>query len=208
MIKKSFIVGITGGSGSGKTLFLKKLTEALGENLCVISQDDYYHPITAQPLDSKGVENFDTPHSIDLSQFKIDIQKIMTGEVIHRKQYTFNNPAVIPGIIEYKPAPIIIVEGIFLLHETDLCNMLDLSIFIEVKEHIKLKRRIVRDQKERGYDVTDILYRYENHVSPTFEKYIQPYKDQVDLIIPNNHQYEKALEVLVGFLKNKLKDLA
>jgi uridine kinase len=77
-----------------------------------------------------------------------------------------------------------------------------------VKEHIKLKRRIVRDQQERGYDVTDILYRYENHVSPTFEKYIEPYKDQVDLIIPNNHRYEKALEVLVGFLKNKLKDLA
>jgi len=208
MIKKSFIVGITGGSGSGKTLFLKKLTEALGEHLCVISQDDYYHPITNQPLDVNGVENFDTPNSIDLNQFKTDIHQITNGKVIQRKQYTFNNPAVSPAIIEYKPAPIIIVEGIFLLHETDLFNMLDLSIFIEVKEHIKLKRRIVRDQSERGYDVTDILYRYENHVSPTFEKYIQPFKDQVDLIIPNNHQYEKALEVLIGFLKNKLTDLA
>lgn len=124
MINKSFIVGITGGSGSGKTLFLKKLREALGDHLCVISQDDYYHPITVQPLDSRGIENFDTPYSIDLAQFKRDLEKIVDGTVIQRKQYTFNNPAVTPTIIEYKPAPIIIVEGIFLLHEKDLFNML------------------------------------------------------------------------------------
>jgi uridine kinase len=81
--------------------------------------------------------------------------------------------------------------------------LLDLKVFIDAAEHIKLKRRIVRDKDERGYDLEDVLYRYEKHVVPTYEKYIAPFKSDADVIIPNNLHFEKALEMLIVFLKSK-----
>lgn len=205
---KPYIIGITGGSASGKTHFLRKLEKEFGKDLCIISQDDYYKPIENQPLDSNGVENFDTPDSIDLESFAKDIKKIISGEEVLRKEYTFNNPSLNPKTIIYKPAPVIIAEGIFILHHPAIYSILDLSIFLDVPENLKLKRRIVRDQTERGYDLNDVLYRYENHVSPTFENYIKPFKNKADIIIPNTKEFSRAIEVLTGFLKNKIADLS
>jgi len=204
-MKKPYIVGITGGSASGKTLFLDKLLHAFDERqVCLISQDNYYKPRNLQPLDNKGIYNFDTPHSIDFEEYAGDIRKIQAGETVFRQEYTFNNPNKTPKILEFKPAPVVVVEGIFVLYYPELANLLDLKVFIDAKEYIKLKRRIVRDKVERGYDLDDVLYRYEMHVMPTYEKYIEPFKHDADLIVPNNRGFEKALEVLKSFLKGKV----
>jgi uridine kinase len=104
----------------------------------------------------------------------------------------------------FKPAPIIVVEGIFVFYFSEIAKLLDLKIFIDAKEHIKLKRRIYRDQVERGYDINDVLYRYEKHVAPTYERYIEPFKNEADIIIPNNSHYQKPLEMLVCYLKTKI----
>ncbi len=202
---KPFVVGITGGSASGKTLFLKKLLGAFNpDDICLISQDNYYLPRDMQPKDENGVSNFDTLQSIDFDAYVNDISTLLDGRKVIRKEYTFNNPDAVPALLEFKPAPVIIVEGIFVLYYSRLSDMLDLKIFIDAKDHIKLARRIIRDKEERGYDLDDVLYRYEKHVIPTYEKYIEPFRHESDLIIPNNSDFGKAVEVLIAFLKTRV----
>lgn len=205
--KKPFIIGITGGSGSGKTLFLKKLLENFKKDeICLVSQDNYYYPREKQPKDENGVSNFDTTKSIDFESYARDISTLREGKKVLKKEYTFNNPSIEPNMLEFNPAPIIVVEGIFVLYYREIAELLDLKVFIDAKDHIRLKRRILRDKNERGYDLDDVLYRYERHVIPTFEKYIEPYKQESDLIIPNNSEFSKALSMLVAFLKTKVTD--
>jgi uridine kinase len=204
-MNQPFIVGITGGSASGKTLFLNTLVKAFKrEDLCIISQDEYYKKKEEQPIDEKGIRNFDTPFSIDAEQFVTDIKLLKQGENVSRQQYTFNNPALTPKILSFKPTKVIIVEGIFVFYYPEIAKLLDLKIFIDAREHIKFSRRISRDKAERGYDIEDVMYRYEKHVAPTYEKYIEPFKHEADFVIPNNLHFNKALEVITVFLKTKL----
>jgi uridine kinase len=205
MHQKPFIVGITGGSASGKTTFLSRLLASYApEDICLISQDNYYHDREKQFKDDQGVLNFDLPTSIDSHAYAQDILKLSQGETIHRKEYTFNNPNVIPRQLEFKPAPIVVVEGIFVFYYEEVAKLLDLKVYIDAKEHIKLQRRIIRDKVERGYDLDDVLYRYTHHVAPTYEKYIKPFKNDADVIIPNNRHFDKGLEVLVTYLNSKI----
>jgi len=106
-------------------------------------------------------------------------------------------------MLEFAPAPVVVVEGIFVLYYPELAELLDLKVFIDAKDYIKLKRRIVRDKVERGYDLDDVLYRYENHVMPTYEKYIEPFKHEADIIVPNNSSFDKGLDVVKSYLKLK-----
>lgn len=204
-MKKPYIVGITGGSASGKTYFLRELLAAFSQQeVCLLSQDNYYRPRHEQPLDENGVYNFDMPKSIDAEQFAQDVLALSEGRTVLRKEYTFNNPAAVPKQLEFKPAPVIVVEGIFVFYFPELSRHLDLKIFIEAEEHVKLKRRILRDKVERGYDLDDVLYRYEQHVAPTYNKYIKPFRSEADLVVPNNQGFDKALEVVKSYLKSKV----
>lgn len=199
---RSIIVGITGGSASGKTRFLKSLIHAFDpQDICLISQDNYYFRREQQPVDENGVHNFDTPQSIDYKTFAQDIATLKEGNVVTKQEYTFNNPLAKPKTLTFEPAPILVVEGIFVFYYMEIASQLDLKLFIDAKDYIKLKRRIIRDKEERGYDLDDVLYRYEKHVAPTFEKYIEPFKHEADLIIPNNSQFDKALDVITNYLK-------
>ncbi|MBK7870448.1 MAG: uridine kinase [Saprospiraceae bacterium] len=202
---KRFIIGITGGSGSGKTSFIRQLKSKFDEaDICVISQDDYYRPIYEQEADQQGIHNFDLPKSIDKKAFIQDVKKLLEGETVTREEYTFNNLEAIPNMLIFHPAPIIIVEGIFVLHFKKVRKLLDLKVYLHAKENLKVIRRIRRDQVERNYPIDDVLYRYQHHVLPTYEKYIQPYQDEADIIINNNHHFERGLEVMSGFIKNYL----
>ncbi|MBG8552808.1 uridine kinase family protein [Hymenobacter guriensis] len=204
-MQKPFLVGITGGSASGKTTFLRRLLASLPEqDVCLISQDNYYHPRETQQVDSNGVTNFDLPGSIDSAAYANDVRRISQGLEVRRPEYTFNNPNAPVKELVFKPAPIVVVEGIFVFYFEEVARLLDLKVYIDAREHVKVLRRIVRDRDERGYDLEDVLYRYTNHVAPTYEKYIKPFKQDADLIIPNNHHFDKGLEVLVSFLKSKI----
>jgi uridine kinase len=205
MTKKPYIVGITGGSASGKTFFLNSLMSAFSEDeICLISQDHYYRSKHEVPVDENGVHNFDLPQAIDSRLYAQHINDLREGHDVQQQEYTFNNPNVVPKMLVFKSKPIIVVEGIFVFHAKEIADLLDLKIFIDAKEHIKLKRRIIRDQIERGYDLTDVLYRWENHVFPTYEQYIKPGKAEADLIIPNNRNFAKGLEVVKAFLQTKI----
>jgi uridine kinase len=205
--KPPFIIGITGGSASGKTFFMKCLIDSFKpEDVCRISQDNYYRPIHEIPRDENGVENFDLPETIDHHLFAEHIAVLRAGREVHQKEYTFNNPLIKPEILVFEPRPIIIVEGIFVLYFPDIARLIDLKIFVDAKEHVKIKRRIIRDNNERGYDLDDVLYRWEHHVAPTYDKYILPLRSEADMIINNNTRFDTGLDVLVGFLKKKLEE--
>ncbi len=207
LMSKPYIIGITGGSGSGKTTFVSRLRQLFSETeLCILSQDDYYKPKEEQRMDSQGVINFDLPKSIDKKAFHRDVLSLMEGNSIVRKEYTFNNPLASAKLLEIHPAPIVVLEGIFVMHFKKLRSLMDLSIFLYAKENLKVIRRIRRDQVERNYPVDDVLYRYEHHVLPTFEKYVKPYLGEADIVINNNQSLERALDVLAGFLRHRLKE--
>ncbi len=201
-----FLIGITGGSGSGKTTFINKLKEKFTDDeVCVISQDDYYKPREQQLTDDNGIKNFDLPESIEFGQLSIDIKKLLHHQIVQRREYTFNNVMKEAKIKTFKPAPIIIIEGLFVFYfEKLLDKQFDLRVFINAMDNLRVIRRIKRDRIERNYPLEDVLYRYENHVMPSYEQFIEPYIRRADIIVNNNKDFDIALEVFKGFIRNYL----
>ena len=200
---KTTIIGISGGSGSGKSVIIKQLKDKFkAGKVAFISQDNYYKPRHTQKKDLNGVHNFDLPSSVDLEAFTNDVIKLKAGQEIIRQEYTFNNPKVSPGMIEIIPAPVIVVEGLFIFCHEPIWDLLDLRVFIHASDSQRLSRRILRDQMERNYPLEDVIYRYEHHVYPAFKAYIEPYYNQSDLIINNFSNYHTGLEVLEAYIRH------
>ncbi|WPP48393.1 uridine kinase family protein [Catalinimonas niigatensis] len=208
-MKTPYVVGISGGSGSGKTRVLSWLQGLLSpDTICLFSQDNYYRDGITSSLEEMRRFNFDDPDVIDVEAFAKDLSLLKKGLSIQRQEYHFNDFTRESSMLEYHPAPVIVVEGIFIFHYPEIREQLDLKVFVEVKEHLKFQRRIARDTSERGYLLEDILYKYTHHVAPAYEKYIEPYRHAADVIIPNNHSFEEecppAIQVLGTYLKTKL----
>ncbi|MCZ4244033.1 uridine kinase [Pedobacter sp. HCMS5-2] len=185
--KKPFIIGIAGGSGSGKTFFLNCFLHHFKQDeVTLVSQDDYYIPAGEMTQEENKLYNFDLPSTIDSEQFLRDIKQLINGEVVYKKEYNFNNPLAVVKILEIKSAPIIIVEGLFILHFKEIAALLDHQIFVDADEQIALDRRIKRDGLERGYPEEDVLYKWDNHVLPAYKEYLLPYKETCNRVIINN----------------------
>lgn len=202
-----YFVGITGGSGSGKTYFLRQLMRKLPHNqVCFISQDHYYKPCSQIDKDKNGVVNYDLPNSIDYDALYHDLKALQSGKMVHRLEYTFNNPDITPKMLTFLPVSVIVLEGLFVFYSDKIRKLINLSLFVETNEHICVKRRIVRDYQERGYDLDDVLYRFEYHTMPTYQRYVEPMKTSMDFVIPNNQNSDQAQDVIVTFLKQKIHD--
>lgn len=203
-MNKPFIIGIAGGSGSGKTFFLKCFLEHFTDNeVCLVSQDDYYIPVAHNMTKEENkLYNFDLPATIDHQHFEDDINSLVEGKTIFKKEYTFNNPDIVPRILEIRPAPILIVEGLFILYFKKISELIDLKIFIEADHDIALGRRLKRDLAERGYSHDDALYKWINHVVPAYEEFLLPYKDECDQVIVNNsHEARDIIRVTEAISK-------
>lgn len=195
-MNRPFVMGIAGGSGSGKTFFLKCFLEHFSEDeVCLVSQDDYYFPVADNMTKEENkLYNFDLPDTIDHSHFEADIESLMAWKAITKKEYTFNNSEAVPRMLEIKPAPIIIVEGLFILHFKKISETLDLKVFIEADDDIALQRRLKRDLIERGYSHDDVMYKWVNHVVPAYKEFLLPYKSECDRVIVNNtHKAEDII---------------
>ncbi len=206
-MNKPFVVGIAGGSGSGKTFFLKCfLKHFSAEEVALVSQDDYYFPVAQNmtPEENK-LYNFDLPDTIDHEHFEDDIEALMNGQSITKQEYTFNNPNAVPKLLEIKSAPIIIVEGLFIMHFGKIANMLDLKVFIDADEDIALQRRLRRDLMERGYSNDDVRYKWVNHVVPAYKEYLLPYKDQCDKVITNNTHVAEDIIYITECIATELR---
>lgn len=203
--RKPFIIGIAGGSGSGKTSIIRALKNNFPDkDIAVLSQDDYYKSIEFQPRDANGKVNFDLPQCIDWQLLKQHIIDFQSGRPISKTEYTFNTETKTAKEIRINPAPILVIEGLFIFHEKAIQPFFDFKVFIDVDEHEKLRRRLNRDIKERGYSKEQILYQWENHVKPAYTNYLLPYRDQCDLFIDNNISFEKGVSDLAGIIKNQL----
>ncbi|WNJ16938.1 uridine kinase [Pontibacter sp. G13] len=210
-VPKPYLVGICGGSASGKTYLLNQLLQALpASQVTLISQDNYYFDLDHQIRDEEGLVNFDHPQSVDLVKLYEDVQKLMQGESVEIAEYTFNNPGKESCTIVMEPRPIILLEGIFVFYLAEMRELYDLKVFVEAKEHVKLSRRLNRDIAERGLNMESILRDYGKFVAPMYNRYVVPTKDLADIIVPNNDnkRMDAAISVLVNHMNTVLeKDL-
>ncbi|MCU0431792.1 MAG: uridine-cytidine kinase [Cytophagaceae bacterium] len=206
LTSKPYLIGISGGSASGKTYFVQQLKERIGSaSVCFISQDEYYKPRHLQKKDENGVYNFDLPEAIDHESLLQDLQNILQGKTILKKEYTFNDPSRVAQTFQYTPSPVIVMEGIFILHYPSIRALLDLSIFIQASKNIKWQRRISRDLEERGYDAEHVQYTQHKHVDVAYKQYIKPCRRVADIIINNNeHGFEKGVELLHSLVLQKM----
>ena len=203
---KPYIIGIAGGSASGKTTLIRRLnTLYSSEQICVISQDHYYRPLSEQVVDQNGEINFDRPEGIDFDRLSRDVKRLKKGKEVQIVEYTFNNPNVFPKEITFRPAPVIVIEGLFIYTNPKLDSSFDLKLYIEAELEVMLKRRLDRDSKERGMTKEQIEYQWTEHVLPAYRDYLLPYRENVDLIIVNNTHFDRSFEVLTNHLDRLLK---
>ncbi len=192
------IVGICGGSGSGKTTLLKRLSAKYSElKPSIFSMDNYYLPIEKQQVDENGHYNFDLPSALDEVRLTSDLYQLKNGNEITVKEYHFNSPPDKHVLISLEPSELIIVEGLFLFHYQGVREILDYSIFVDVDPKIQLDRRLYRDQETRGYSRENIIYQWENHVSPCYQNYLLPYQSKADFRFRNDSNSEEDFERLV-----------
>ena len=197
-----YIVGICGGSGSGKTYLLRKLLSELPpEKITLISQDNYYKLWEEQEKDDEGLVNYDHPDSLRLDLLETHIQALLAGETVKKQEYVFNQPDVIPRTFTFRPSSIIVLEGLFIYYPPSLRALFNLKVFVDAEEHIKLARRMSRDLVERAYSFEETLRDYQKFVAPMYHQYIAPLKSACDLIIPNNDHMDNATRVLLDHLK-------
>lgn len=196
-----YLVGISGGSASGKTSFLNALTERFGEReLCIVSQDNYYKLAYEHKRDENGHINFDLPDCVDLDAFAVDLQKLRMGLPIQRHEYRFQHEDQKGDLLTFHPAPVIVCEGLFVFYYERIFRQFDLKIFVNAEEEIALQRRLKRDVAERNISEEFVLYQWKNHVLPAYRKYLLPFMAQADLIINNNTHFENSLQVIADFL--------
>lgn len=202
MANKPYLVGITGGSASGKTHFLTSLKQKFTpQQVCFISQDDYYKPLERQQKDANEVVNFDLPEAIELEKFHDDLAALAKGETIKKMSYNFNNPNEERQLMDFSPSPIVIIEGLFIFYYQNIFDMLDLKLFIDADDDVKFQRRMKRDVDERGIEPDMVTYQWYNHVKPAFQKYLAPYKELADVVIKNNIHFNNSLAMVENHFK-------
>lgn len=204
MEKVKYIVGITGGSGVGKTTLINTLNDEFEGHVSIFSLDNYYLPKEEQAIDEKGVINFDLPTALDVKRMENDLNALIEGNVVSQKVYKFNNPANHDQTVDIEPKHLLIVEGLFVMHYEFIRKALNYSVYLSVKPEIQLERRLVRDVQERNYSKEDVMYQWENHVLPSYENFVRPYKSEADLIITNNESFDENIHILTSVIHQNL----
>ena len=203
------IIGIAGGSGSGKTTVVKTIIEKLKkERVRVIAQDSYYKDSSDLTDEEKRVHNFDHPDSIDWELLNQQLKELKEGKTIEQPVYSYiscTRSKTEKVIVE--PADVIIVEGILILANKELRDQLDIKIFVDADDDDRLMRVISRDIKERGKDVNWVMERYQRTVKPMYLQFIEPSKRYADVIIPQGGHNKVAIDIITATVERELKNL-
>ncbi len=199
------VIGIAGGSGSGKTSVVKKIIQSIpGEHVSVLSQDAYYKDNGSLPQEEKEKINFDHPSAIEWPLLIAHINKLKAGEVVEMPTYSYVTCARGKETIPVKPCDVLIVEGILIFTDKDLCDVLDLKVFVDTDADERLIRIIQRDVVERGRGLDKSIIHYQKFVKPMHELFIEPSKRFADIIIPVGGQNEKGIDILTSKIKQTL----
>jgi uridine kinase len=195
------IIGISGGSGSGKTTVLRNLKKMIPEDhIALVSQDNYYRPQAEQHRDENGWINYDLPTGIEKERLVHDMNQLLNGNTIEFLEYNFNNPAWEPKKISIQPAPIVVMEGLFVFHFEEIFEKLHHKIYLDAPEELRLERRIRRDLHQRGYPEHEVRYQWDNHVRPAEIKYLEPFLNRCDLVIDSTRPIDSEINRLIKLL--------
>ncbi len=200
------IIGIAGGTGSGKTTVVTNILRSLNaEDVLVISQDHYYKDHNDLSFEEREKINFDHPRSIDFDLLTQHVLQLKNGETIEQPVYSFITHSRKDETIITHPKNVIIVEGILVLTNPELRDLFDVKIFVHADSDERLIRRIRRDIQERGRDLDEVLTRYQKTLKPMHEQFIEPSKSHADIIVPNmKKKNEVAIKLLSTLIKDKL----
>ncbi|HLW33717.1 MAG TPA: uridine kinase [Aequorivita sp.] len=199
------IIGIAGGTGSGKTTVVNQIVAELpvGE-VCVISQDSYYHDTSHLPMEERVKINFDHPHSIDFDLLVSHLKELRKGNSFEQPVYSFVDHNRTGETITTYPKKVIIVEGILILTHPDIRDMFDIKIFVHADSDERLIRRLKRDIAVRGRNLEEVLHRYQTTLKPMHLQFIEPTKEFADIIIPTNKYNTVAVDLIRSIINQKI----
>lgn len=201
------IVGIAGGTGSGKTTVVRKIIESLPENaVTLVPQDSYYKDNSHLALSERQKLNFDHPASIEWKLLTQHIQELSYGNKVEQPIYSYLSCIRSKETITIEPTKIVIIEGILVLTDQALRELMDIKVFVDADADNRLGRVIIRDMEERGRSVSDVLERYEKTVKPMHLDFIEPSKRYADIIIPQGGKNEVGIGVLITLIKQHLQE--
>ena len=199
------IIGICGGTGSGKTTIARSIVDAVGEGKVVlVEQDSYYRNLSDMPLDERHQANFDHPDSLDSDMLVNHILRLKQGLSIEMPLYDFATHTRSDKIEVIEPRPVVIVEGILIFAEPRVLDLLDVRVYVDTPDDIRLMRRLRRDITERGRTFERTLEQYERTIRPMHFEFVEPSKRHADIIIPEGAQTGVTVEVLCGLVREKL----
>ena len=199
MGNSSILIGIAGGTGSGKTSIANYLLKQFGnDELIVIEQDSYYKDNSNLSMDERNQQNFDHPEAIDIQLFNKQLESLLDGKPVKIPIYDFSNHNRIEKFQLVKPTKIIIIEGILTLHFESLRKLMDIKVFVDVPDKIRFKRRLSRDIKKRGRTLMSVTNQYENTVYPMYKQFVEPSKDFADIIITGGAKNKEAIDTLIN----------
>lgn len=206
-MKKGIVIGISGGSGSGKTLVSTNIFRSLkSEHVCIIEEDSYYNDLAGIPLDMRSKFNFDHPDAFDHQLMRKQLQNLSEGKKIEIPIYDYANHTRSSKTRVVGPHHIVIVEGILLLYEKEMRDLMDIKIYVDTPLDICFLRRLRRDINERGRSVESVMEQYENTVRPMFLQFIEPSKRYADVIVPMGGKNQVAIDLITTKINQLLTD--
>ena len=194
------VIGIAGGTASGKTTIVNKLKKLFENDVELISHDCYYKAHDDMPYEEGTKLNYDHPSSFDTDRMIEDIINLKQGKTVYRPVYDFSIHNRVPETVKVEPKKVILVEGILIFENKELRDLMDIKIFVDTDADERLMRRIIRDMKFRGRTIESILTQYKTTVKPMHEEFVEPSKKYADIIIPRGGQNEAAMSILKGHL--------
>ena len=191
-------IGIAGGTGSGKTTITRRLLQKFSSNVSVIYHDNYYKAHNDLNYEQRSLLNYDCPDAFDTELMLRDLKRLRAGEAIRCPVYDYTIHNRSEKTVLVKPSPVVIVEGILILQDPRLCELLDIKIFVDTDADVRILRRIVRDVRDRGRSLESVVDQYLTTVKPMHEMYVEPSKRNADIIIPEGGHNLVAMDMLIA----------
>ena len=199
------LIGIAGGTGSGKTTITNRLVECFGGDVSIVHHDNYYKAHHDLSYEERTLLNYDHPDAFDSDRMIADLRALRQGKTIQCPVYDYTIHDRAKETISIHPTPVIIVEGILIYAIPELCDQLDIKIFVDTDADVRILRRILRDVQERGRSLESVISQYLTTVKPMHEQFVEPSKRRADVIIPEGGQNQVALEMVVQRVRAHLE---
>ena len=205
-MSKTLVIGIAGGTGSGKTTLMKNLIGQFGGNVTVLSHDNYYRRHDDLTYEERCLINYDEPAALETELMAVHLDKLRHGEAIDCPVYDFTQHNRSNETVRIEPRPVIIVEGILIFADEALRALMDIKICVDTDDDVRLCRRIKRDVNKRGRSLESVLTQYQTTVKPMHEKYVVPSKRFADIVVPEGGKNYVALDMIIGRIQRHLSE--